>query len=852
MAIAGLLWNIEYFFFATFMSYYTRLSTWKTAHPELPFWLFFVFADATDYDLGFSKDPWVVLKVIVALLSIALSAGGIVLGFLYRGVANNGYFYFLAGIFVFYYFVNVLSTCKPYAIKALWMDDIPIASNAFLAEQKRITKALAAWEQTKYGVYGDDEDDESDGNEMDENTVKNAQNSTKSKLSKSKVWSPTSSSNMKLENVTSTSLSTSVQMSDIGTIDEKTNDDSKKPKEAKGYRSRPETTPEPREEEDNSKGKKKGGNTKDNTKTKKQNSNTNVKNKSKKSSSTTDTTKAKSNKKKASGNKTKKTGKSGGKNGKTGKKKPNAAKTAARKRRQKMNNLQQFWEQGAGASGSGKSEKRKRERRAHEAPSYKRRGKGSDTLNTIKNENGKGGSKHVTRNSSKYSSREESFFNNVLKDVMGDEFAMDSSDEDDELQWRKHRKKQAMKRKSLLRQRTTAKQGKGKGKGKNNKSGKSGKVNSKNQGSKSTNQNSKNSKQAKGTNKTNNKNKGKGKDKNVKNSDNETDDDDQNNNELAQAQQLTVKDTSGPGPTSQEKLQTVAKAMLVANDSVNAYGNDANDNNNIDSKSNELEDGLMLEIGNAANAVAENAELYYAFVDDYGIKNVDEETGRVYSEFGRYTYRLVEGFTYKENLSKKDDKYEYYFWVKGSSKRRCCCYQCCGMYCLYKDHCTNMFSNYKSFWLDVYRPYDEYELDRNITDSGFMRGFQCFKTCLRLRPSMTRKKAIRDDKQSTIKKCRRMSGKCCTRTLAWLLDNSCNVLMTVLGLSVFFALYYVSTEIDSLQSTKSFEGTSTSNTSCMYTLSVLVCFVCCVVNCEFICNYIQHINYTYSTTLWVM
>ena len=186
MAIAGLLWNIEYFFFATFMSYYTRLSTWKTAHPELPLWLFFVFADATDYDLGFSKDPWVVLKIVVAILSIVLSVGGIALGILYRGVTNNGYFYFLAGIFIFYYFVNVLSTCKPYAIKALWMDDIPSASNSFLAEQKRITKALALWEQKKYGIYDDDDDYdeiENDGvdneNQIDENTLRNAQNSTK-------------------------------------------------------------------------------------------------------------------------------------------------------------------------------------------------------------------------------------------------------------------------------------------------------------------------------------------------------------------------------------------------------------------------------------------------------------------------------------------------------------------------------------------------------------------------------------------------------------------------------------------------------------------------------------------------
>ena len=150
MAIAGLIWCLMYFLFAIFISYYARFSSWKTAHPEIPMWIFFIFADAADYDLGLQSNPWVILKIIVAACCILLTFICIIIGLAYTGVApNNSFFYFCAIVLFLYYCGNISETCKPYAVFALWNDDIPNPSASFLNEQKRIANALARQEIKK-------------------------------------------------------------------------------------------------------------------------------------------------------------------------------------------------------------------------------------------------------------------------------------------------------------------------------------------------------------------------------------------------------------------------------------------------------------------------------------------------------------------------------------------------------------------------------------------------------------------------------------------------------------------------------------------------------------------------------
>ena len=52
MAFAGIIWALVYFVFVASISIYAKLSTWNHCHPEIPKKIFFIFSDASDYDLG--------------------------------------------------------------------------------------------------------------------------------------------------------------------------------------------------------------------------------------------------------------------------------------------------------------------------------------------------------------------------------------------------------------------------------------------------------------------------------------------------------------------------------------------------------------------------------------------------------------------------------------------------------------------------------------------------------------------------------------------------------------------------------------------------------------------------------
>ena len=148
MAISGIIWNFIYFVFTAIVSFYARYTSWNKVHPEMPKWTFFVFIDASDYDVGkskkFSKYPWFLFKSFVAFFCFFLFFVSIITGLIFTDDENNGLFYFIALVLFSYYFFNTLVACKPYALMALWTDNIPAPSVEYFDRQKRIAYVLSA------------------------------------------------------------------------------------------------------------------------------------------------------------------------------------------------------------------------------------------------------------------------------------------------------------------------------------------------------------------------------------------------------------------------------------------------------------------------------------------------------------------------------------------------------------------------------------------------------------------------------------------------------------------------------------------------------------------------------------
>eukprot|EP01084_Bolivina_argentea_P262833 444648_1 len=85
------------------------------------------------------------------------------------------------------------------------------------------------------------------------------------------------------------------------------------------------------------------------------------------------------------------------------------------------------------------------------------------------------------------------------------------------------------------------------------------------------------------------------------------------------------------------------------------------------------------------------------------------------------------------------------------------------------------WNNYKNYWLNVYRPFDEYDMETTIDKTNILHGFQWFKPCVECR--CFKKKTKKG-------KC----GKCC----AYLMDNTCNICLIIffaglIGILFFFA-----------------------------------------------------------------
>ena len=161
---------------------------------------------------------------------------------------------------------------------------------------------------------------------------------------------------------------------------------------------------------------------------------------------------------------------------------------------------------------------------------------------------------------------------------------------------------------------------------------------------------------------------------------------------------------------------------------------------------------------------------------------VNFETNRVYSDFGNYTYRLVTGFTFKTVAHEDDVKYQKY-WTNKDKKQIVI-----GYGELYKDQFFSILSNYEQYWLDLYRPYDEYEIDRNLSETHFMYGFQCWKRWLNTRSKLMRKEKKKHytKHDGYLKKCTKGTNKVC----GWTLDHICDILLLILAILAFMLIYY--------------------------------------------------------------
>ena len=92
------------------------------------------------------------------------------------------------------------------------------------------------------------------------------------------------------------------------------------------------------------------------------------------------------------------------------------------------------------------------------------------------------------------------------------------------------------------------------------------------------------------------------------------------------------------------------------------------------------------------------------------------------------------------------------------------------------------WNNYKNYWLNVYRPFDEYDMETNLSSSNILFGFQWIKPCLERR--CARKKSAKGK-----------FGKCC----GYLLDNTCNLCLilffaAIIGVLFWFASFQLAQE----------------------------------------------------------
>ena len=833
LAMAGLEWCVVYFFFAIGISYYSRIASWKDAHPEIPIFLFFLFSDATDYDAGLQKDTWVLLKMCVAVFCVGAGTAMFVLGGIYVG---SGYFYFAGATLVLYYLGTVLLTCKPFAVMALWRDEIPNPSVLFTEEIKRITHALQLWESGKTPeelalVYHQGtehsetlEEQNTSANPDTSTYQRDAQthttivitedvsNSPKGSMKKpdtSGLTNRKSGSNQNQGNLgvvpqmvdNATGETVIVNRSDGGSTDEDSeiesdpsdDDDENEEKEK-------EKEKEKGKENDPGKEKEKENEKEDAAKKKEQLASLDVvakqgkeSNQASKEPKESKKSKPKLVNKSSKSEKPRLGPKSSNKKNRLG---DPRRSLLVKNQKKSFRGLQKFWEE------QGNDDDKTKRKKDDESDEEKDIGAiGSASHQRVASQS----------KSTKLTEKEEKFFDHVFMSVLGDNFEISSSDESDGAYDLKDYEADVKKLATARRRRRAEEQLKEekKKKGKRPTSPKQRKTSSgdkkrfrrKRKGTGSESDKNKlgvlqmevtisNSSVQKG-----NKEKDKDNDKDqTKENENANEKDDEKKTEEETDGKENEKKIDGHKHDLEDVLDDADHLQDVLEEDENEYDDDEDEDNNGDDDGRESDSDGRAEIDSKASMFDEDNVLgtvldNFAQEDDHNM--VDGRTGRVYSEFGRYTYRLIDGFEFTLKL-KTDGKYKEYLDQKGLSKRAY--YK--GRWMLYNDKFANVFTNYKNYWLDVYRPYDEYDVDRTFNKTGFMYGFQCCKQWMNYRPAMMRKALQQRKRKKKKSSCAVRTGKFANRCLGWSFDHVCNILLAILAFAFLLSLYYFSTTID--------------------------------------------------------
>ena len=107
------------------------------------------------------------------------------------------------------------------------------------------------------------------------------------------------------------------------------------------------------------------------------------------------------------------------------------------------------------------------------------------------------------------------------------------------------------------------------------------------------------------------------------------------------------------------------------------------------------------------------------------------------------------------------------------------------------------WNNYKNYWLNVYRPFDEYDMETNLTSTNILKGFQWVKPCIEC--ACFKKKSTK--------------GKC-GRLCAYVMDNTCNICLILffaglIGTLLYFASIYGITPETGVETVSVTESSST-------------------------------------------
>ena len=106
-----------------------------------------------------------------------------------------------------------------------------------------------------------------------------------------------------------------------------------------------------------------------------------------------------------------------------------------------------------------------------------------------------------------------------------------------------------------------------------------------------------------------------------------------------------------------------------------------------------------------------------------------DENSRVTSGFGNFTFRKPGNFA--TEFRRIDDEER----ISGEITKFKDCINIVKVrnwYWLVKKKYGNVLNNYKCYWLNLYRPYDEYDIESSLVKNEYLYGCHCFEYCFRL------------------------------------------------------------------------------------------------------------------------